>query len=65
MHAVVMPDQSKNITIKLPPLKPWVKRGHIVHRGGSGVHGDRRTNRLRTRGDQRRAILAQEDGSRP
>ena len=65
MHVVVMPDQSKNMTIKLPPLKPWGKRGHIAHRGESGVHGDRRTNRLRTRGEQRRAILAQEVGSRP
>ena len=65
MHAVVMPDKSKNMTIKLPPLKPLVQRGHIAHRGGSGIHGDRRTNRLMTHGDQTRAVLAQEVERRP
>lgn len=57
MHAVVMPDKKKNSTITLR-LEPWkVKRGHAAHRGGNGVHGDRRSNRLRTRAFQRRAAL--------
>lgn len=26
-----------------------IGKGHNAHRGGAGVHGDRRTRRLRTR----------------
>lgn len=58
MHAVKMPDKSKNIRITLAVDLWKFKRGHVAHRGGSGVHCDRRTNRLRSRGDQRRAALA-------
>lgn len=61
MHAVTMPDRSKLTTIKLPPMVPWkVKRGHMAHRSGSGTHHDKRTKRLRNRGDEQRAALNQE-----
>jgi hypothetical protein len=62
MHAVPMPNKSKDMTIKLTPLKPWVRRGHVAHRSGSGTHGDRRLKRLRSRGDQRRQAIV--EGSR-
>ena len=59
MHAVTMPDKSKHTRITLARLDPLkVKRGHSAHRGGAGVHFDRRTNRLRTRSAQRQASLA-------
>jgi len=52
MHAVTMPDKSKLTTIKLPPLHTWkIRRGHVAHRGGSGLHWDRRLKRLRSRSD--------------
>ena len=61
MHAVVMPVRSKNVTITLPRIDPSrLKRGHSAHRSGAGTHHDSRTNRLRSRGDQRRAALTQE-----
>ena len=57
MHAVKMPDKSKDIRITLA-VDPWkVRRGHIAHRSGSGMHGDRRLKRLRSRSDQRRAAM--------
>jgi len=60
MHTVVMPDKSKRTTITLAPLEPWkVKRGHAAHRGGAGTHHDRRTKRLRSRGNQQRVALAE------
>ena len=59
MHAVNMPDKSKRTTITLQ-IEPWrVKRGHSAHRGGAGVHHDRRLHRLRTRSAQSRAALAE------
>lgn len=61
MHTVNMPDKSRHTTMTLPPLNPWkVSLGHRPHRSGSGTHGDRRTKRLRSRSDQRRAALAGE-----
>lgn len=61
MHSVNMPDKTKRTTITLPPLNPWeISRGHRPHRGGTGMHEDRRLKRLRSRGDQRRAALAGE-----
>jgi len=60
MHTVVMPDRSKRTRITLVTLDPWkVKRGHAAHKTGSGTHQDRRTKRLRSRGDQRRVALAE------
>ena len=39
-------------------VKPWkVGRGHSSHRGGSGLHKDRRTKRNRTRGAQNRNAI--------
>ena len=60
MYTVTMPNKSKFNTITLIPPKGKVRRGHQPHRSGAGTHHDRRTNRLRSRGDQRRAVLAQE-----
>ena len=58
MHAT-KPVKSKKITITLATMNAWtVRRGHSAHRGGAGVHFDRRTNRLRTRSAQRQALLA-------
>jgi len=60
MHTVNMPDKSKRTRITLVAVDPWkVRRGHAAHRGGAGTHGDRRTKRLRSRGDQRRVALAE------
>jgi len=61
MHPVTMPVKTARTRITLARLDPWkVKRGHIAHRGGAGVHIDRRTNRLRTRSAQRQASLAEQ-----
>ena len=60
MHAT-MPVRAKKITITLAKRSDWkVRRGHSPHRGGAGVHFDRRTNRLRTRPAQRQASLAEQ-----
>jgi len=61
MHTVNMPDKSRRTTISLPKLDASrIARGHAVHRTGAGTHHDRRTKRLRSRGDQRRVALAEE-----
>jgi len=61
MHTVNMPDKSNRTRITLATVDPWkVKRGHAAHRGGAGTHGDRRTKRLRSRGDQRRVAVVDE-----
>lgn len=40
--------------------KPWqVGKGHQPHRGGAGLHADKRTKRLRTRQAQRQAAFAE------
>lgn len=44
-------------TIKLDVDPTKVARGHSPHRGGAGVHQDRRTKRNRTRSAQRRAAI--------
>jgi len=60
MHTVNMPDKSRRTRITLATVDPWrVKRGHAAHRTGAGTHHDRRTKRLRSRGDQRRVALAE------
>jgi hypothetical protein len=57
MHVTKKSVKSKNVTLILAPLDPWkVKRGHAAHRTGAGTHQDRRTKRLRSRGDQRRVL---------
>lgn len=58
MHTTT-PIKSRNPTsIKLPPVDPTkIARGHRPHRGGAGIHADRRLKRLRTRGDQRREAV--------
>jgi hypothetical protein len=39
------------ITIKTKPI--WkAAKGHQTHRGGAGIHGDRRLGRLKTRGNK-------------
>lgn len=61
MHAVTIPIRTKNVRIKLPRLDlSRLKRGHSAHRTGAGTHHDRRTKRVRSRADQRRAALTQE-----
>jgi len=61
MHAVTPPKDKKHTRITLPSLYPWrAKRGHAAHRGGAGTHGDRRTKRVRTRGDQKRLAMNDE-----
>jgi hypothetical protein len=49
---------SRYDNIKINPRPLWaVGKGHNAHRSGGGVHGDRRTRRLRTRHSQvRRAV---------
>ena len=49
--------------LKIPEKKPgWVvKRGHQPHNSGSGIHQDRRTRRIRTRGSARRQALQDGD----
>ena len=60
MHAT-MPVKSKKVTITLATKNAWkVRRGHSAHRGGAGTHQDQRTNRMRSRGDVRRASLAEQ-----
>ena len=49
-------ERKTTITIHVDPLK--VAKGHQAHRGGAGLHNDRRTKRLRTRSAQRRAALS-------
>jgi hypothetical protein len=48
----------KTDTIKLNVRPLWrIGKGHNPHRSGAGVHGDRRTRRVRTRGAaSRRAV---------
>lgn len=50
---------------KMKPLKikvePWkIPAGHQAHVTGTGVHGDKRTKRNRTRSDQKRNALKDE-----
>jgi len=60
MHTVIMPNKSKRTRLTLPPLDhAKIRRGHFAHRGGAGTHHDRRTHRLRTRGDQSRSAIAE------
>jgi len=50
--------KSQTITVKVEPWK--APAGHLPHRSGNGVHKDKRTRRLRTRGAaSRRAIGAE------
>ena len=51
----------KDITrIVLKPLNPAkVARGHKSHLSGAGIHQDRRTRRLRTRGASFRRAMAE------
>ena len=59
MHAT-QPKKGNRTTISLPKLNPSrIARGHAAHRGGAGTHHDQRTQRLRSRGDQRRVALAE------
>lgn len=43
-------------------IKPWeLPSGHQPHRGGNGAHEDKRTKRNRTRGDQKRNAIKDEE----
>lgn len=46
---------SGKITLKITATPIWaLPKGHRERRGGAGIHGDRRTRRLRTRGERLR-----------
>jgi hypothetical protein len=48
-NKIVLPTEAKPI---------WkASRGHANYRGGSGAMGDRRTKRLRTRGEKNRKAI--------
>ena len=61
MHTTT-PIKSRNrTTITIPPVDPTkIAWGHRPHRGAAGVHGDRRTRRLRTRGERVREAVGDE-----
>jgi hypothetical protein len=44
----------------LKDKKPWeVSKGHQPHRGGAGLHADKRTKRAKTRQAVRQRVLAE------
>lgn len=58
MHTTTPIKNRRRTTITLPPIDPTkIARGHRPHRGGSGVHGDRRLKRLKTRREQMREAV--------
>lgn len=58
MHVTTPPKNRNRTTITLPTIDPTkIARGHRPHRGGSGVHADRRLKRLKTRGEQMREAV--------
>ena len=60
MYTINMPIKATN-KITVAPMDPWqVRRGRRSHRGGSGTHHDRRSNRFRTRGDRMREAMGEE-----
>lgn len=61
MHTTTPIKNRRTTTIKLPPVDPTkIARGHRPHRGGSGVHADRRLKRLKTRGERVREAVGDE-----
>jgi hypothetical protein len=47
--------QKDIIQIEVDPLK--ISKGHPTHRGGAGAHQDRRKKRQRTRNDEQRKVI--------
>lgn len=57
-----MSRKKKKIKLETNPKDEWeVSRGHFPHRGGGGLHKDRRTKRNRTRKDQLRNHFKEEE----
>lgn len=45
-------------TINIKAKKPWkLATGHVPHRGGAGIHGDKRLKRLKTRRSQNQKAI--------
>ena len=60
-----MSRKKKTIKLETNPKEEWeVSKGHMPHRGGGGLHKDRRTKRARTRKDSLRKHLKEEEDER-
>lgn len=58
MHTTKPIKSRRQTTITIPPVDPTkIARGHRPHRGGAGVHADRRLKRLKTRAEQVREAV--------